>query len=224
MMDWWNGLELLNKVFYGAAGFFTLLFAWQFIASLIGLAGGDMDVETGVEAGVDSDIDVGDGGMDLDDIEAHSIEDAAESTMAFRVLSVRAVLAFFTLFTWAGALYLNAEKEIGQALVLATVWGLAAWVVVAVLLHWLRRLAESGNPSLATCVGGRGSVYMDIPPGGQGQVRVAVSGVVSMVRARAAGGDEVKAGTPVQVIRQLDGSTVEVRPVASEEAPPAAEA
>ncbi len=212
MMDWWNDLSTLNQVFYGAAAFFSLIFAWQFIASLIGLSGGDVDVEAGPDADVDADIDAGDG-MDLDDIEAHSIEDAAESIHAFRILSVRAILAFFTLFFWAGAMYLDAGKPLTNTLILALAWGLAAWVFVAVLIHWLRKLAETGTQQLVTCVGKRGSVYLDIPAEGQGEVRVNVSGVVSMVKARAAGGREIKAGTPVQVVRMLDGSSVEVQAV-----------
>jgi hypothetical protein len=215
MMDWWNDLSTLNQVFYGAAAFFSLIFAWQFIASLIGLSGGDVDVEAGPDADVDADIDAGDG-MDLDDVEAHSIEDAAESVAAFRILSVRAILAFFTLFSWAGAMYLDAGKPLGNTLILALVWGLAAWVFVAVLIHWLRKLAETGTQQLSTCVGKRGSVYLDIPADGQGEVRVNVSGVVSMVKARAAGGRAIKAGTPVQVVRMLDGSSVEVQPVEPE--------
>ena len=215
MIDWWNGLSTLNQGFYAAAGFFSLLFLWQFIASMIGLAGGDVDIETGAEADVDVDIDVGDGGLDLDDIEAHSIEDAAESTMAFRILSVRAILAFLTLFSWAGAMYLDGGKSTGEALVLAVAWGIGAWVFVAVLIHWMKRLAETGTQRISTCVGKRGSVYLDIPSDGQGEVRVNVSGVISLVKARASGGDALKAGTPVHVVRALEGNSVEVRPVSS---------
>jgi len=211
MMEWWNDLTVLNQVLYGAAAFFSLVFIWQFVASLIGMSGGDVDVEGGSDVDVDADMDAD--GVDLDDIEAHSIEEAGESIVAFRILSVRAILAFFTLFSWAGALYLDAGKSLSHSLVLAVVWGLGAWLFVAVLIHWLRKLAETGTQQLSTCVGSRGTVYLDIPADGQGEVRVTVSGVVSMVRARAAGAEQIKAGTPVQVLRMLDGSSVEVAPV-----------
>ncbi|HUS90766.1 MAG TPA: hypothetical protein VM695_02910 [Phycisphaerae bacterium] len=212
MIEWWNSLGMLNKVFYGAAGFFSLVFAWQFISSMIGLGGSDVDIDAGPHADVDTDIDSGVDahGVDMDSIEAHSIEEAGESVVSFHILSVRAVLAFFTLFTWAGALYLDADKPVSHALVLATAWGLGAWVLVAVLIHWMRKLAETGTKQLHTCVGQRGTVYMDIPGAGEGQVRVSVSGVVSMVRARAAGGGPIPSGTPVRVLRMLDASSVEV--------------
>lgn len=206
MAEWWNNLETLNKFFYGGAGFFTVIFVWQFVSMLIGLSdGGDLDVDGDVDMDMDMDTD-----MDMD---ADGIDGGAESTVAFHIFSVRAILAFFTMFTWAGALYMNVDKGISTSIILAFAWGIAGWVVVAVLLHWFRKLAESGTRRLITCLGQTGTVYMDIPAGGQGKVRVAVSGVVSMVRARAVGGAALKAGLPVIVTRLLGVNTVQVRPV-----------
>ncbi len=204
MAEWWNGLETLNKFFYGGAGFFTLIFVWQFMSMLIGMSGsGDMDADGDVDVDMDTDMD-----MDAD-----GIDGGAESTVAFHIFSVRAILAFFTMFTWAGALYMNVGKPASGSIVLAFAWGFAGWTVVAVLLHWLRKLAESGTRRLRTCLGQTGTVYMDIPAGGQGEVRVAVSGVVSMVKARVAGGAALKAGSPVTVTKMLDINSVQVRPV-----------
>jgi len=208
MTEWWNSLTALNQLFYGGAALFTLIFLWQFVGMLIGLShGGDLDMH----ADVDADVQV-------DSLEAHSMHDAAESTVAFHILSVRAILAFFTLFSWAGALYLNIGKSTGQSIILAAAWGAAGWVLVAVLLHWLRKLAETGNRRLSTALGQTGTVYVDIPAGGQGEVRVAVSGVMSVVKARAAGGQAVKAGSAVTVTRLLDINCLEVRPGANDAA------
>lgn len=216
MMEWWDGLELLNKIFYGAAGFFSIIFLWQFIATLIGLSHGEGEFEAGGHGDADHDVDVhvdGDADVHVDHIEADSAHAAAESTAAFRILSVRAILAFFTLFTWAGALYLDVGKDVPNTLILAMMWGLAGWAVVAVLVYWLRKLAEPGTARLSSCVGCRGSVYLNIPAGGQGEIRVPVGGVITMVKARAAGGAQMGAGTPVHVVRLLDAATVEVAPV-----------
>ena len=218
MMEWWSDLGLLNQVFYAGAGLFSLIFIWQFVMMLIGLShGGDLDVDVhgdfDADAGGDFDVD-GDGDVDVhvDALEAHSMHDAAESTAAFHILSVRAILAFFTLFFWAGAMYLEVGKTVSQSLLLAMAWGAAAWAVVAVLLHWLRKLAETGNRRLTTALGQPGTVYVDIPAGGQGEVRVLVSGVVSLVKARAPGGQAVKAGTPVTVTKLLGVNSVQVAP------------
>jgi hypothetical protein len=62
-------------------------------------------------------------------------------------------------------------------------------------------------------VGSEGTVYLDIPAQRTGEIRVTVSDAVSHVKARAAGGAALVAGTPVRVLRLLDPMTVEVEPV-----------
>ncbi len=204
MGEWWNGLDGLVRAFYVAAGFFSLIFLWQFLSSLIGLAGEGADVD------VDMDMDVDIDAFDLDGVEAGSIEEAAESIAAFRVISIRAMLAFCTLFSWASAMYLDGDKPVSTALLLGTLWGLAAWGAVALVVNWMRKLAETGNMKIATCVGMPGSVYLDIPADGAGEIKILVSGVMTCVKARTAGEQALPAGTPIKVIRKLDATTVEV--------------
>ena len=203
MNEWWNSLDSLNQWFYGTAVFFSVIFLWQFISSLIGL-GGEADVD------VDADIDAE--GLDLDDIEAHSLEEAGQSAAAFKVLSLRAILAFCTMFTWAGAMYLNTGLSVDRSILYALLWGCGGWVVVVLLVNWMRKLAETGTPQLATCVGDNGVVYLDVPDGGRGEIRVMVSGAMAHVRARSADGKAISAGAAIRVVRLADHTTVEVEP------------
>ena len=83
-------------------------------------------------------------------------------------------------------------------------------VLVSLIFYFLMKMTETGTRRLATVLGQRGTVYMDIPAGGSGQVKAVVSNTVSFINARAAGGQPLKAGTPVVVKRLLDASTVEV--------------
>ena len=197
MGEWWNSLESMTKVFYTMATFFSAIFLWQFISSLIGLAG-DSDLDMDVDADLDID------GMDMDGLEA---------VASFRMLSLRAILAFCTLFCWATAMYRGSGMVWTRALLLATLWGLAGWVLVAVLVWLIRKLAETGNPRLATCVGAEGTVYLDIPAEGAGEVRTLVSGVVSRIKACSAGATAIPSGQRVTIIRMLDPTTVEVQPI-----------
>ena len=96
------------------------------------------------------------------------------------------------------------------SLLYAVGWGAAGWVVVAVLMNLMRKLTETGSLKIATCLGNQGTVYLNIPAGGQGEVRVLVSGRVTIVKARSAAGGQIDAGTPVRVVRTLDTTTVEV--------------
>lgn len=196
--NWWSGLDPVNQWFYAAAFFFSAFFLWQLIAAVMGLSG-DHDVTSSVDTMADHDVG--------DVTAAH---DASATIEIFRLLSFRSVLAFFTMFTWAGSLYMNKGRAVSLALVYATLWGLGGMVVVAGLMYLMRKATESGNSNLGTCVGGGGTVYLNIAADGEGEVRVNVSGVVHTVRARAADGAALKAGTLIHVKRVLGPNMVEV--------------
>ena len=202
MIDWWKDLEPLNQAFFAAAAFFSVFFLWQLIAALAGLGGGDSDVEGGDVA---EDFDQG--------IEA----DAAEAAASFRLLSIRSVISFFTLFSWAGALYLNSDYPRSLSIAYSLLWGLAGMFSVALVFYVLRRLSKAETGDLRTCIDEHGTVYLNIPAEGEGEVRVPVSGVLTHVKARSVEGKELKSGTPVRVTRLLDKTAVEVEPVDQDE-------
>lgn len=232
MTEWWAGLTTLTQGFFAVAVVFSCLFLWQLVAAVLGLAGNgadtDVDLQTDVDAGADlhADADLGGADAHFDTDVPHGADlhvtpgdqvDAADMTIhtvdtvaSFKLLSVRSIIAFGTLFAWAGALYLMESVAVPLAMLYALAWGLAGMLVVSALFYLMRRMTETGNVRLATCVGQPGTVYMDIPAGGAGKVRTLVSGTVSFVPARAAGGAALKSGTPITVKRLLDATTVEV--------------
>ena len=115
-----------------------------------------------------------------------------------------------TLFTWAASFYLNNRVPVPTALLIAVLWGAAAMVISSLIPYAMKKLTETGNLRIASCVGTSGTVYMDIPRGGQGEVRVTCSGVQTHVKARGCGGRDFKSGTPVRVVRMLEPAVVEV--------------
>lgn len=215
MMEWWYKLPSVAQWLYVAAAFFSVFFLWQLIAAIMGL-GHDAEADA-ADAHVDADAEADGGDVDgdgaaYDHAEHLSGEEAAASIAAFKLLSIRSILAFFTLFCWAGALYLTVGVGVGLALVYGICWGLSGMFAVAGIFFAMRRLTETGTAHLATCVGTAGTVYLNIPTGGQGEARVPVGGVISYVKARSAGGAAIKAGTPIRVVRLLDNTTIEVSP------------
>ena len=140
MGEWWSSLTGVNKGFYVAAAFFSIIFLYQFVMSIIGLAGGETDFDVHGHADADADFDA-DVHADLDgdfhgdvhadvhldghDIESGSASSAADSVGAFRLFSVRAILAFCTMFSWAAAMYLDLDHSPVWAMVYAAGWGLA---------------------------------------------------------------------------------------------------
>lgn len=208
MSAWWNSLTGTNQFFFSAAAFFSVFFIWQLISALIGLGGDEAEVDTAADAAVEADGDV-----TYDDFESGADSDALDTQIAFKLLSVRSIITFFTLFTWASALYLQEGRALVSSMGLGVVWGLIGMFCIAWLFYGLAKLTDSGNRKLATCVGQTGAVYLDIPEGGEGEIRVLVSGVQSHIRARTADGAPLSQGAPVQVVRKLDSKTVEVKAV-----------
>jgi len=197
LVFWWSGLDSLTRWFYGAAAFFSVFFIWQMIMAVLGL-GGESDVDTQV------------------DVNAHASPDDIHDTVStFKLLSLRSILAFFTLFTWAGALYLDraGEPNVLMAMAYAAAWGIAAMLVVSLIFYFMRRMTQTGNIRIDTTVGANGTVYLDISAGGEGEVRVPCSGIITHFKARAVGGVALKAGTPVRVVRVLGPASIEVEQV-----------
>lgn len=192
MYAWWGGLSALNRGFFCASVFFGVLFSWQLLATLWGLGGDGL----------------ADGDVAADDVAGG---DAAETMSAFKLLSIRSIVTFLTLFSWGGALYLADGRSVQAAVGLGSLWGAAGMTVVALLLYALPKLAQTGTLNVATAVGRAGTVYLDIPAGGEGEIRTEVNGVVTHVKARAADGQAMKAGTAVVVERVVFGNRVEVR-------------
>ncbi len=207
-------MTLLNKAFAVAALFCSVLFLWQIISMLIGF---DMHGHTDVShGGIDHvDMDASSDGTSVghaDGTGDHDHQDPG-GQLAFSLVSVRSVIAFATLFTWAGTLYLMSGTSMVLAVIYSLVWGAVAMFAVSYLVYTLVRLQETGNVSLWSSIGEEGSVYMNIPVGGVGKVRVLVGGVLSYVNARSPEEDLLVAGTKIRVTRVLDDNTVEVLPL-----------
>lgn len=209
MTTWWEGLDAVNRAFYGAAIFFGVLFVWQMIMAFIGISAEGAEGAGDADADMDADADVDADGT-YEHFEHGAEGDVSEGFDAFKLLGLRSVLTFFTLFTWGTALYRSNGVKLTTALMYSVAWGLAGMFIVALLFYWMRKLTESGNIKIVTCVGTAGEVYLDIPEGGRGEIRVTVSGVVSYVKARASDGTAIEAGTPVKVTRKLSQTSVEV--------------
>lgn len=208
MEAWWEGLSALNKGFALAALFFTVLFAWQIVSMLIGLdVHGDSDVSHGGIDHPDADAGISHHGYG-----SHDAGHQLGGEVTFTLVSVRSVLAFATLFGWAGSLYLRTGTSPITAIALSALWGLAAMFGVSYVVYKLLQLQEVGNVSLWTSIGEEGVVYMDVPAEGAGKVRIKVGGVVSFIGARSGIESSLVAGTKVRVSRIIDSRTVEVVP------------
>lgn len=206
MEAWWEGLSALNKVFAVGALFFGVLFLWQLVGMFLGMDGHHQADTAHDHVGMEHEQDSGDHGARTNG-----------AGVSFSLVSIRSVIAFATLFTWAGTLYLTTGTTTVLALAYSFLWGLAAMFAVSYVVYKLVQLQEIGTASIWTAMGEEGSVYMNVPEGGLGKIRVKVSGTVSFVDARTADRRPLEAGTKVRVVGIVNDRTVEVVPMENHE-------
>lgn len=195
MQEWWTSLADITKVFYGMAAFFSVFFLWQILAAFMGLSGDSTDGDVGTDL---SDVD------SPNDFDHH---DVVESSQAFKILSLRSLITFFTLFSWGSALFTTSGMPIVKAMGISALWGLAGMLAIAGIFYAMGKLTETGTKELASCKGQTGSVYLDIPSGGYGEIKTTVSGVVENVRAKNIDGEALPSGTQVRIM-QVVGQTL----------------
>ncbi len=203
MQEWWTGLAGATQFFYGMAAFFSVFFLWQIIAAFMGLNGDDMDV----------DGDAGDAGFDADVADDFDLDDVVESSQAFKILSLRSIVTFFTLFSWGSALYTADGMTTVRAMGISSIWGLAGMFSIALIFYGMGKLTETGTKDVTSCKGKVGVVYLDIPADGFGEIRISISGAVEHVKAKSLNEEALSAGMQVRVITVIGQTLVGVEKV-----------
>jgi len=152
--------------------FFGSFAAWFTVPAIIGtffftLRLGLMFVG-GADTGLDADVDVD---FDVDvDMDADVDMDGADSSEAFKLLSIQSIAAFLMGFGWGG---LGALRGAGWSLTMSAAFGVAAGVgmmwLLGKMLQFVYRLQSSGNISIHQALDQDGMVYTSIPAEGQGR-------------------------------------------------------
>jgi membrane-bound ClpP family serine protease len=193
MQEWWAGLESVTRFFYGMAAFFSVFFLWQMVAAFLGLTGDDVDV----------------GHADHQDV--------IESSQAFKILSLRSIITFFTLFSWGSALYTADGMPVVKAMGISSIWGLVGMFSIAFIFWGMGKLTETGTKDATSCMGQLGTVYLDIPADGFGEITTYISGAVEHIKARSMNGEALPAGTQVRIIQVMDQTLVGVEKLTEKE-------
>ncbi|MEM1323327.1 MAG: hypothetical protein AAGG75_23885 [Bacteroidota bacterium] len=190
--EWWSTLSGVQQVFWGISIVFSVFFIIQFVLSLVGL---DFDGDTDID--VSSDVDGGDYSLDAD----------------FTLLSVRGIIAFFTFFGWAGVLVLNSGGSTLMALIVATIFGTAAMVIVGYMIYMFSKLTQEGNIDIRDALFNTGEVYLTIPAekNGYGKIHLKIQGALKEMDAITEG-NALPTGVPVKVVKILDENLLLVEP------------
>ena len=201
-----------EKFFWFFAIPFTAVFLLQLIMLFIGLGDdtgdmtGDADFLDGF--GMPDSADIPEG---IDIPEGVDVPDDADEGIfpnVFKVLSIRNIITFFTIFGWAGITFYNAGTGKITTVIASIFLALVVTIIISMLFFSILRLTESGNVNLEDAVGNIGEVYVPIPDNqsGIGKVHVTFNGVFREIDA-VTPGEALPTGTKVLIIKFKDDDT-----------------
>ncbi|HYF49633.1 MAG TPA: hypothetical protein VEJ63_09520 [Planctomycetota bacterium] len=166
------------------------LFLLQMALSLLGI---------GAEHEIDGDHSIGHDG--------HSDHGAG----FLGVLSFRSIVAAITCFGLVGLTALNNALAGGLAVAIATGSGLAAMVLVALIMRGLSRLSADGTVRIQQALGTLGVVYLAIPARREGMGKVTVTlQNRTMEYPAVTCGEALPTGAKVLIVDLVGTSTLEV--------------
>lgn len=175
MTEWWEALSSLGKVFACIAIPATVVLLIQTILSIIGLGSSDGDADV-PDGGIDVD---GDGVPDVfpdatpDGIFGSDIPDDGDvPDSGFRLLSLRTIIAFLTIFGWVGLITLKQGLPTVWSLVISFASGFAAMFLVALAVAWMMRFQTDGTRDIRNALGKSGTVYLRVPANREGNGKV----------------------------------------------------
>lgn len=130
------------------------------------------------------------------------------------LLSVRSVAAGTTLFGAIGLWLSSRGWPVLATAPVSVLAGLGAAVATAFVTRQLVRLESDGSLRLENAVGQAGTVYLTVPPRGEGAGRVqfALQGRTVELRAVSEEPAAIPTGAAVVVVSVVDAGTVEVTP------------
>ena len=215
--QWWDGLQLAEQILYCIAVPATLILIIQLILMLIGMGDSGAGINPSDTSGLDLP-DVLDGAdvpgfpdTDMSDLSNHDISSHTDIA-DFRLLSMQSIIAFLCIFGWSGIAALSCGMPAWGAIALGAVLGFGAMCLVAKIIQLSSKLTQNGNFNVNNLLGESGTVYIPIPPKGQGAGKINIScGERFLEFDAVCEGDKTLAtGSAVRVVDIIAGSTLVV--------------
>jgi len=185
LMVLWEGLSILNKIYWLIAIPATLIFAIQIIMSLIG-------------ADADSDMDV--------DIEADGL--------GGHIFSIKTIVSFLMMFSWSGIIAQSfGVTQMASLIVLSFIAGIVTMLTVAFVFYSLTKLSYSGTMNISNAIGLTGTVVLLIPEkmNGKGQIQIKLQESLRTLDAMTEDLEKIKSNTNVEVVDVLENDVLLVK-------------
>jgi len=175
LTEWWEGLTFPLKIYWGLAIPFTFLFLLQVIWSFIG---GDDFTDDNPDAVIDAD---------------HGVP--------FQFFTLKNLIAFFTLFGWAGVASIDSGLSQVASAIVAVAAGLAMMTATASVLYLLGKANADGTLRMNNAIGVQGEVYLIIykTRTGMGKVQIRIQGALRTLDAITDDDADIPSGKIIRV-------------------------
>jgi uncharacterized membrane protein len=187
MTAWWNSLNNPAQIFWLIAIASSIIQILMFAMSFVG----------------GHDFDHSNGGTDVGD-----------SVEGVKLVSVRAIIAFFVGFGWTGGLMLGRGATMVPTLAASMGVGVIFMMVIFLIMRIMMSLRSDGTLDFQNAVGLTGHVYVTIPASrsGHGQVEILLQGRLTTVQAVTKVDHPLPQSTPVTVTAIENGNLLVVAP------------
>ena len=151
--SWWQGLELLSKIYW----LITIPFSTVFVIELVMTFWGAGSDAGGFDASGDADTSA-----DLDE------------GISFQLVTLKNMVAFFTIFGWTGLACIDGQFATIITIIVSSVCGVLMMVLMASIYYFMGKLSESGNLEINRAIGEKATVYLQIPAKRQGAGKIQI--------------------------------------------------
>ncbi len=200
-MTWYDGLSSLGRFFLITGASSLTILIVQTVLALVGAHGESAADVSGLHSPGDGALDSPDADADMDaDMDAVEADhDGDDGAHAGALLSVRGILAFTSIGSFAALALIRVSPIL--AVIGALVAGFAAMWAMSRMMVALAGLAHSGNLRASRAIGLTGEVYIPIPADerGEGKVMIVVQERLSELSA-VTEGPALKTGEQVRVV------------------------
>jgi H+/Cl- antiporter ClcA len=178
LVQWFLQLEGFELILWCIALLFSLLFFIQTVISFF-IGGGDGDID---EFGNDGHGD------------------------ATQFFTIRNMIAFFTMFGWAGLAAYKSGIPNAWVLVIAITSGVLMVSIMYFIMKNATKLRQSGTLQVKNAVSQVGETYLRIPGqrNGIGKVQIQVQGRLMELEAMTDDAEDISTGKPIKVISTLN--------------------
>lgn len=178
MNEWWQSLELFDKVIWIITIPVTVIFILEMVLTFVGMDSGS-DIETDFDLDAPNDV----------------------TQAPFELFTFRNFINFLLGFGWTIISFRSTIDNQGILILLGVIVGCALVAAVMYIFVSLTKMAESGNMNIRNAIDKTGQVYLTIPAkkNGNGKVHINIQGTLRELDAITLG-DTIASGQYVRVI------------------------